>query len=132
QKQGLANVITPPDDYRRHIENFVAINELRNADALVIADPMHGTGGRWIETMLAGGKIRVETIRAERDPLFGGVLPDPKSGSRSARMVSTLILPPASIVSIQRPPVPCIGSAITSASALRNSLMATKFSMCRR
>lgn len=77
QKQGLARVITPPDDYRRHIENFVAINELRKADVLVIADPMHGTGGRWIETMLAGGKIRVETIRAERDPLFGGVLPEP-------------------------------------------------------
>lgn len=77
KKQGLANVIAPPDDYRRHIESFVAINELRNADALVIADPMHGTGGRWIETMLAGGRIRVETIRAERDPLFGGILPEP-------------------------------------------------------
>ncbi|HMV47383.1 MAG TPA: phosphoglucomutase/phosphomannomutase family protein [Blastocatellia bacterium] len=77
QKQGIANVITPPDDYRRHIENFIAIKDLRNADALVIADPMHGTGGRWVERILSGGKLRVETIRAERDPLFGGVLPEP-------------------------------------------------------
>src|SRR5262245_57142150 len=83
RRQELANVIEPnaphgPDgDYRRHVESLVAINDLRNAGALVIADPMHGTGGRWIETMLAGGKIRVETIRAERDPLFGGVLPEP-------------------------------------------------------
>src|SRR5262249_56589441 len=67
----------PDGDCRRHVESLVAINDLRNAGALVIADPMHGTGGRWIETMLAGGKIRVETIRAERDPLFGGVLPEP-------------------------------------------------------
>ncbi|MDQ3011036.1 MAG: phosphoglucomutase/phosphomannomutase family protein [Acidobacteriota bacterium] len=77
KRQGLANVITPPDDYRRHIENFVNIQELRNADVTIIADPMHGTGGRWIETMLAGGKIKVETIRADRDPLFGGILPEP-------------------------------------------------------
>ncbi|MGH9803508.1 MAG: phosphoglucomutase/phosphomannomutase family protein [Blastocatellia bacterium] len=77
RKQGIAKVITPPDDYRRHIENFVGINELKKADALIIADPMHGTGGRWIENLLAGGKIRVETIRADRDPMFGGVLPEP-------------------------------------------------------
>lgn len=74
---GLARVITPPDDYRRHIENFVDIKALRNADAVVIADPLHGTGGRWVETLLSPGKIRVETIRADRDPLFGGILPEP-------------------------------------------------------
>ncbi|HZF40875.1 MAG TPA: phosphoglucomutase/phosphomannomutase family protein [Blastocatellia bacterium] len=77
QKRGLAGVIEPDGDYRRHVESQVAINDLRNADALVIADPMHGSGGRWIESMLAGGRIRVETIRADRDPLFGGVLPEP-------------------------------------------------------
>jgi phosphomannomutase len=74
---GLARVIEVTDDYRRHLESLIAINDLRDADVLVIADPMHGTGGRWIESLLAGGKIRVETIRAERDPLFGAVLPEP-------------------------------------------------------
>jgi phosphomannomutase len=77
QRQGLANVIEPGGDYRRHVENLVAINDLRGAAALIIADPMHGSGGRWIESMLSGGRIRVETIRADRDPLFGGVLPEP-------------------------------------------------------
>jgi phosphomannomutase len=77
QKLGLANVIEPGADYRRHVENLVAINDLRAADALIIADPMHGSGGRWIESMLSGGRLRVETIRANRDPLFGGVLPEP-------------------------------------------------------
>jgi phosphomannomutase len=77
QRRGLANVIEADGDYRRHVESLVAINDIRGVDALVIADPMHGTGGRWIETLLAGGKIRVETIRADRDPLFGGVLPEP-------------------------------------------------------
>src|SRR5262249_31049325 len=89
QRRGLAEVIEPDGDYRRHVESLVAINDLRNADALIIVDPMHGSGGRWVESMLyggltggltgglAGGKLRVETIRADRDPLFGGVLPEP-------------------------------------------------------
>lgn len=77
KRHGVCQVISPSNDYRHHLENFVNIEELRNTDALIIADPMHGTGGRWIETLLFGGKLRVETIRAWRDPLFGGVLPEP-------------------------------------------------------
>jgi len=75
--EGLARITAPSDDYRRHLENFIALDRLKNAEGLLIADPMHGTGGRWIETVLSGGRLRVETIRAERDPLFGGVFPEP-------------------------------------------------------
>ncbi|MCI0663170.1 MAG: phosphoglucomutase/phosphomannomutase family protein, partial [Acidobacteria bacterium] len=77
RSRGLARIISETDDYRRHLENLLEIKRLRNADALIIADPMHGTGGHWIEKVLAGGKIRIETIRADRDPYFGGVLPEP-------------------------------------------------------
>ncbi len=77
QAQGLVNLIEPTDEYRQHLEAFVAIKELRRADGVVIVDPMHGTGGRWLEALLGGGRLRVETIRAERDPLFGGVFPEP-------------------------------------------------------
>lgn len=77
KRHGICQIISPSHDYRQHLENFVAIEDLRRTDALVIADPMHGTGGRWIETLLFGGKLQVETIRARRDPLFGGVLPEP-------------------------------------------------------
>lgn len=69
--------VDPPDDYRHHLERAVALDELRRAEGLVVADPMHGTGGRWVESLLAGGRLQVETIRAERDPLFGGVAPEP-------------------------------------------------------
>jgi phosphomannomutase len=75
--RGILNIIEPTDHYRHHIETLVAIGDLRQADTLIIADPMHGTGGRWIENLLSGGRICVETIRANRDPLFGGVLPEP-------------------------------------------------------
>lgn len=77
KQHGLCEIVAPTNDYRHHLEGLIAIDDLRNADALVIADPMHGTGGRWIETLLFGGRVRVETIRANRDPLFGGILPEP-------------------------------------------------------
>src|SRR5262249_24057098 len=48
-----------------------------------------GAGGRWIENLLAGGKIRGETIRADRDPLLGGVLPEPMP--RSLELTSRVI-----------------------------------------
>lgn len=77
EAKGLAHLIEPSDDYQRHLESLIPMQDLKKADTLVIVDPMHGTGGRWVENLLSGGKIRVETIRADRDPLFGGVLPEP-------------------------------------------------------
>lgn len=63
--------------YRRAIENYVDTERLRALNARVIIDPMHGSGGRWVESFLAGGRLQVGTIRAHRDPLFGGVNPEP-------------------------------------------------------
>ncbi|MBS1808099.1 MAG: phosphoglucomutase/phosphomannomutase family protein [Acidobacteria bacterium] len=77
QAKGVINVIEPNDDYRKHVASIIDLNRLKNAEGIVIADPMHGTGGRWIESFLSGGKLQVETIRANRDPLFGGVFPEP-------------------------------------------------------
>src|SRR5438552_14673472 len=38
---------------------------------------MHGSGSSWVEGFLTGAALEVETIRSERDPLFGGVNPEP-------------------------------------------------------
>jgi phosphomannomutase len=38
---------------------------------------MHGSAGRWVEGFLDGGALSIETIRDLRDPLFGGVNPEP-------------------------------------------------------
>jgi phosphomannomutase len=76
--QGLVSVIEPAAEaYRAHVAEKIDLDALRRVEALVVADPMHGAGGRWVESFLGGGKLRVETIRAERDPLFGGVFPEP-------------------------------------------------------
>jgi phosphomannomutase len=63
--------------YREQIANYVDLDRLRNADGQIVVDPMHGSGGRWVESFLQGGTLGVETIRDKRDPLFGGVNPEP-------------------------------------------------------
>ncbi len=63
--------------YRAQIASYLDLERLGAVAARVVIDPMHGTGGRWVESFLQGGTLAVETIRAERDTRFGGVNPEP-------------------------------------------------------
>lgn len=63
--------------YRDQLASYVDLERLRAAHARVVADPIHGAGGRWVESLLTGGALEVETIRAEHDPNFGGCAPEP-------------------------------------------------------
>ena len=71
---GLAPAI---ESYREQIASYVDLERLRAATGTVIVDPMHGSGGDWVESFLTGGTLNAETIRGYRDPLFGGVNPEP-------------------------------------------------------
>jgi phosphomannomutase len=68
---------TSIDSYRSQIASYIDLELLRRSRLKVIVDSMHGSGARWVESFLQGRDLRVETIRAERDPLFGGVNPEP-------------------------------------------------------
>ncbi len=65
------------ESYRGQIASYVDLSRLRAARGRVVVDPIHGAGGRWVESFLACGALEVETIRADRDPRFGGVAPEP-------------------------------------------------------
>lgn len=65
------------ESYRAQVSSYVDVERIRRARVKVIIDPMHGSGGRWVESFLGGGALEAETIRAARDPLFGGVNPEP-------------------------------------------------------
>ncbi len=67
----------PITRYREQIASYIDLQRLRSAVAQVIIDPMHGSGGTWTESFLQGGSLKLETIRSFRDPLFGGVNPEP-------------------------------------------------------
>ena len=81
--------------YREQIGRYVDLDKLKRASGKVIVDPMHGSAGRWVESFLGGGTLSVETIRDFRDPLFGGVNPEPidqNLGPLKQRVVETKAL----------------------------------------
>jgi phosphomannomutase len=43
----------------------------------VVVDPMHGSGAGYLTGILQGAGIDVTEIRSERNPVFGGVNPEP-------------------------------------------------------
>ena len=65
------------ETYKQQVGSYIDIDRLKSSAGLLIVDSMHGSGGNWIESFLTGGALQVETIRANRDPLFGGVNPEP-------------------------------------------------------
>lgn len=72
-----ANLEMAVESYKKQIASYIDLERLQSLKATVIVDPMHGSGGHWVESFLSRGKLQVETIRGTRDPLFGGVNPEP-------------------------------------------------------
>lgn len=64
-------------DYVKHIKKLVDLQLIGNTSFKVIFDAMHGAGDRIIERLLSSTKCEVKTIRAEQNPTFGGVKPEP-------------------------------------------------------
>ncbi|HEX9422767.1 MAG TPA: phosphoglucomutase/phosphomannomutase family protein [Pyrinomonadaceae bacterium] len=69
------------ESYKAQIASYIDLDRLRRSASVVIVDPMHGAGGNWVENFLSGAALSIETIRANRDPLFGGVNPEPIDGN---------------------------------------------------
>lgn len=74
---GLIRQVDLMPAFLQGITSFIDLAAIRRSTFRVIVDSMHGAGGRIIEGLLKGGKCRVETLHAERDPLFGGQAPEP-------------------------------------------------------
>ena len=61
-----ASVVTQGSDldgaissYKTQIGSYFDLERLRSLDAAIVVDPMHGSGGRWVESFLSGGKLKV-------------------------------------------------------------------------
>jgi phosphomannomutase len=63
--------------YRSQISSYIDLERLRASRMSAVVDSMHGSGSRWVESFLQNGELQIETVRAERDTLFGGVNPEP-------------------------------------------------------
>ncbi|HEY1250332.1 MAG TPA: phosphoglucomutase/phosphomannomutase family protein [Thermoanaerobaculia bacterium] len=84
----VADLATP---YRDHLASLVDLRAIRASALSVLSDSMHGAAGALLPEILAGGTLRVEGFRTNRDPLFGGVHPEPIAANLkdSARRVET-------------------------------------------
>ena len=81
--------------YQHQIRTYIDLDLIRKADGRIVVDPMHGSAGTWVESFLQDGNLEVETIRSYRDPLFGGVNPEPidqNLGALKTRVVETKAL----------------------------------------
>lgn len=80
QAKNSGKVIETPlnEGYDQFIESLVDMPAIRAADIKVVVDSMNGVCGRTLERWVATHTCKVLTLRADRDPLFGGRAPEPK------------------------------------------------------
>ena len=78
--------------YRAQVSSYIDLDKIRSATGRVVVDAMHGSAGNWVEEFLTGVNLKVETIRSNRDCLFGGVNPEPidqNLGALKDRVIET-------------------------------------------
>ncbi len=78
-KKGKTNFVTRNlnDKFFDFLKAYLRLDAIKNAPFHILVDSMHGVGAKRIEELVAGGKIKVTTIRSERDLTFGGNAPEP-------------------------------------------------------
>ena len=64
--------------YVPRLLSVVDLAAIRRAPLRVVVDSMHGAGGRILEDLVRGARVRVRTVRADADILFGGAPPEPR------------------------------------------------------
>ncbi len=67
----------PKVEYFAHLSKFVDFNVIRNAGINIVIDPMHGSASGYVKEILDSQNIPCSQINELRDPLFGGVNPEP-------------------------------------------------------
>jgi phosphomannomutase len=70
--------------YAGRLGELVDLPAIRGAGLSVLADAIHGAAGSLLPDILAGGRLLVTPFRTARDPLFGGVHPEPIAENMTA------------------------------------------------
>ena len=91
---GLGVAIDPLPDYLEHLATLVNRQAIADAGLTIIYDPMYASG-RGLPEQLLGGFCRFEEIHERRDPLFGGMMPDPQSKNLDELRARVLAVPNA-------------------------------------
>ncbi|GAB4270988.1 MAG: phosphoglucomutase/phosphomannomutase family protein [Deferrisomatales bacterium] len=77
RREGLVEDLDPWESYRRGLERLVDFGAIRAAGLRVAVDAMHGCGTPWLRRLLEEAGCEVVELRAEPNPGFGGIAPEP-------------------------------------------------------
>lgn len=69
--------IDPKEEYLNYIKKFVDLDKIRKANIKVVIDPMFGSSISYLSELLRKNNIEVIELNNYRDPLFGGIHPEP-------------------------------------------------------
>ena len=64
-------------EYIKFLRGYVDIKKLKDARFRVLVDAMHGSGNSFFKDALAGSKIKLSFTRADINPSFEGLKPEP-------------------------------------------------------
>jgi alpha-D-glucose phosphate-specific phosphoglucomutase len=89
---GLVGIVrvSPGKEYFAHVKSLIRFEAIQKAKLKVVADSMHGTGNGLLQEILQDYRVDCLTIRGNRDPLFGGVFPEPMEENLGALRTAIL------------------------------------------
>jgi alpha-D-glucose phosphate-specific phosphoglucomutase len=76
-RNDLIHSLEPRTPYLDTIEKLIDWQKLRDAKFRFAVDPMHGSATGLLHELLTRNGVACDEIRGSRDPLFGGVHPEP-------------------------------------------------------
>jgi phosphomannomutase len=76
-RQDLVQALEPRKPYLDTIEKLIDWQRLRDSKLRFVLDPMHGSAAGLLLELFTRNGVACEEIRGTRDPLFGGVHPEP-------------------------------------------------------
>lgn len=76
-QEGKICIFDPSWAYYEHLSTLVDLDIISSAELHVVADGMYGAGRGVIGEVLARGRTKVQNIRHEMNPGFGGIHPEP-------------------------------------------------------
>lgn len=76
--EGIVERFDPRPAYDAHIARLIDLDRIRQAGLNIVFDAMHATGAGVLPRLLGDGVTRIVELRAERNPIFPGmVAPEP-------------------------------------------------------
>src|SRR5207237_3135069 len=74
---GLVSSYAPRQPYYAKVARIVDLDAIKDAGLRIVHDCMYGSGYGYIAEMIGGGRTTVTELRNQRNPLFGGMNPEP-------------------------------------------------------